>query len=393
MNLHVGRALVDSGFYFLRQVYCATGQIEADLCVVARNIAELQGKSLKKRPWRAADLLAYILQNNQIVRLGAEWTYSEVGAAFLSPLSREDVAVTSFFPDFIIGPRRAYPGMPRLRRGPHPSVLAVLLSAGLFLGLAQRPLLAQAADHDPEIHRLNGRYFAKMGIDFGKILVSPIHWKKTDFLWFGGAVAATGLSVAFLDHGTREWVEDHEDASINDFSLFVSHLGEVPFILGLSTVLYAGGEAFKDDGLRKTGLMSLESFCISGIVVNGMKYIVARARPLSGEGHSSLHWFSFKNNQHAFPSGHSASAFAVAAVIAGQSDSFLVGTASYGVASLVALSRVNNDEHWFSDIVAGSIIGYFIGKKVLSLNAPGGNNKPSVSFGPAPGGFSLSLRF
>ena len=32
--------------------------------------------------------------------------------------------------------------------------LAVSFSAGLFLGLAQRPLLAQSADPDPDIHRV-----------------------------------------------------------------------------------------------------------------------------------------------------------------------------------------------------------------------------------------------
>jgi membrane-associated phospholipid phosphatase len=272
-------------------------------------------------------------------------------------------------------------------------ILAVFFSAGLFLGLAQRPLLAQAADPDPDIHRINGKYFAKLGVDFGKVLISPIHWKGKDLLLFGGAVGTTGLVMAFLDHGTREWVEDHQKTSLTNFSLFITHLGEAPFLLGLSAVLYVGGEAFKNDGLRKTGLMSLESFCITGVVVNGMKYLIARARPLSGEGPSSLHWFSFKNNQHAFPSGHSSSAFAVAAVIAGQSDNFLVGAVSYGLASLVAISRVNNNEHWASDVVAGSIIGYFIGKEVLALNRPSGKNKPTLGFGPAPGGFALSLRF
>lgn len=270
--------------------------------------------------------------------------------------------------------------------------LAVVFSAGPFLGLAQRPLLAQAADHQA-IHRINGRYFGKMGMDFGKVLISPIHWKGKDLLLFGGAVAATGLAMAFLDHGTREWIEDHQKTSFTKFSLSVTRLGEAPFLLGLSAVLYAGGEAFKADGLRKTGLMGLESFCIAGIVVNGIKYLFARARPLSGEGPNSLHWFSFKNNQHAFPSGHSAAAFAVAAVIAGQSHNFLVGAVSYGLASLVAASRVNNNEHWASDVLAGSIIGYFIGKKVLALNGPSHENKPTLSFAPASGGFALSLRF
>lgn len=271
--------------------------------------------------------------------------------------------------------------------------LAAFFSGGLFPGLALRPLSAQAAHGDTDIHRVNGRYFAKTGIDLGKVLISPTHWKGKDLLLFGGAVATTGLAMAFLDHGTREWVEDHQKTSLTNFSLSVTHLGEAPFLLGLSAVLYAGGEAFKNDGLRKTGLLAVESYCLTGLVVTGMKYLAARARPLSGEGHHSFHWFSIKNNQHSFPSGHASSAFAVAAVIAGRSDNFVIGAVSYGLASLVAISRVNNNEHWASDIVAGSVIGYFIGKKVLSLDRPHRENKPSLTVAPAPGGLALSLRF
>jgi len=273
------------------------------------------------------------------------------------------------------------------------ALLVLVVSAGVFLGFNPNAALAQSSDSSPEVHRLNGRYLAKIGIDFGEVLVSPIHWKGKDLLLFGSSVATTGLVMAFLDHGTQEWVEDHQKTSLTNFSLFITHLGEGPFLFGLSAVLYVGGEAFKDDNLRKTALMSLESFCIDGIVVNGMRFLLSRSRPLAGEGPSSFHWFSFQNNQHSFPSGHASAAFAVAAVIAGQSDSFLVGTVSYSLASLVAISRVNNNEHWASDVVAASILGYFIGKEVLALNRSSDKNKPSLSFAPGPGGFSLSLRF
>ena len=280
----------------------------------------------------------------------------------------------------------------RLRRAV--SALSVLLlAAGVFLVLTPNPAQAQSSDSSPEVHRISGKYFVKMGTDLGKVFISPIHWKGKDLWLFGGSVATTGLVMAFLDHGIREWVEDHQNTSYTNFSLFITHLGEPPFLLGLSTVLYVGGEVFNDDNLRKTALMSLESFCLDGIVINGMRYLFSRSRPLSGEGPSSFHWFSFRNGQHSFPSGHTSTAFAVAAVIAGQSDSFLVGAVSYGLASLVAISRVNNNEHWASDVIAASIIGYFIGKEVLALNRPSDQNKPSLSFAPGPGGFSLSLRF
>jgi membrane-associated phospholipid phosphatase len=271
--------------------------------------------------------------------------------------------------------------------------ISASISALLLLGLTQTPLLAQSDDLHPEIYRISGKYFVKSGVDLGKVIVSPIHWKGKDRLLFSGAIATTGLVMAFLDRGIKEWVDDHQVTGSKDFSLFVTHLGEPLVLLGLSAVFYIGGEGFKDDNLRKTALLSLESFCINGIVVNGMRYLLSRSRPLSGDGPSSFHWFSLKNNRHSFPSGHTSTAFAVAAVIAGQSDSFLVGAVSYGLASLVAISRVYNNEHWASDVIAASIIGYFIGKKVLALNRPSDKNKPSLSIAPGLVGFSLSLRF
>lgn len=271
--------------------------------------------------------------------------------------------------------------------------LAPLLAAAVFLVSTPNPARAQSSNPGPEVHHFNGKYLVKMGSDLGKVIISPVHWNGKDLLVFGGAAATTGLVMAFLDHGTREWVEDHQKTSFTNFSLFITHFGEAPVLIGLSAVLYAGGEAFKDDDLRKTALMSLESYCINGVIVTGMKLFFARARPLTGEGPSTFHWFSFKNNQHSFPSGHASSAFAVASVIAGQSDSFLVGAVSYGLASLVAISRVTNNEHWLSDVVAGSFLGYFIGKEVLALNRPSESDKPKLSFAPAVGGFSLSLRF
>lgn len=274
------------------------------------------------------------------------------------------------------------------------TLLVVSAAAWLFLGLGLKPLLALAADSEvaPQAHHFNGKYLLKMGSDLGRVTVSPLHWKGKDFAALG---VATGVTVGafLLDHTTRKWVEDQNETDSDNVSLFVTHLGEAPFLVGLSVLLYTGGEAFKNDGLRKTGLMTLESFAISGVIVTGLKLIAGRHRPLAGHGPLDFHFFSTLNHEHSFPSGHSTSAFAVAAVIAGESDSFLVGAFSYALASAVAISRVENEEHWFSDIIVGSALGYFIGKKVLALNRDSEPGKPSLGFGMAPGGFSLSLRF
>lgn len=271
-------------------------------------------------------------------------------------------------------------------------VLALALSSGLFLGMSPKPLQAQAVDPATESHHFNGKYVVKIGVDFTKVLASPFHWKGKDFILFGASAGAVGLFFA-LDQGIWHWVQKYDTLNSDKFSLAVTRLGEAPFLLGLMATMYAGGEAFKNDSLRKTALMSLESFAIGGVIAAGLKFVFGRHRPWTNKGTFDFKFFSFLNHEHSFPSGHSFAAFSVASVIAGQSDSVVIGAVSYGLAGLVALSRVNNNEHFFSDIVFGSLLGYFVGKQVLALNRSSTPNKPILSFAPGPGGFSLSLRF
>jgi membrane-associated phospholipid phosphatase len=275
------------------------------------------------------------------------------------------------------------------------ALVCVWLVSWLFLGLGFRPLQAVPIETETAAptHHFNGKYLGKLGIDLGKTLISPIHWKGKDLLLFGGAIAATGIVISAMDSDIRDYVHDHQTTSKHNLSLQVTHLGEAPFLLGLSAILYGAGEAFGSDSLRATGLLSIESYAIAGVIVTGMKIVVGRYRPSSGKGPWEFSPFSLKNTNHSFPSGHSIEAFAVASVIAGESDSIWVGAASYGIASLVALSRITNNEHWFSDVFFGSLLGYFVGKEVLYLDRPGDGHKPTLSVGPGPGGLSLSLRF
>lgn len=269
------------------------------------------------------------------------------------------------------------------------------LGLGILLALALLPALLRGQEAVPASspYHFNLKYLGKAGSDLGRVLVSPFHWNGKDLLLFGGSAAITGILMSTLDEEMMEYVANHETQGQKDFSLAVTHLGEGPFLIGLSAVLYGTGELAGSESLRKAGLLSLESFGIAAVITTGLKVIAGRHRPAAGEGAFSFNPFTRSNVEHSFPSGHSASAFAVASVIAGVSDSFWVGAVSYGLAGLVALSRVTNNEHWLSDIFFGSVIGYFVGKEVLALNRPSGEGKPTLALGAAPGGLSVSLRF
>jgi membrane-associated phospholipid phosphatase len=97
------------------------------------------------------------------------------------------------------------------------------------------------------------------------------------------------------------------------------------------------------------------------------------------------------------PSGHAASAFAVATTIAGQSSSAAVDILAYSLAALAGLSRIHDNKHWASDVFLGSAVGYFSARKIAALNRPKTADRIDVNFSfQAAGGrraLTLSLGF
>ena len=93
-----------------------------------------------------------------------------------------------------------------------------------------------------------------------------------------------------------------------------------------------------------------------------VKEVVGRRRPdqLPVDSHS-FHAFS---GDAAFPSGHSTVAFALAESVNRTSGRAWVPFVSYPAATLVAWSRVRDDRHWTSDVLAGAALGIWTARKV-----------------------------
>jgi membrane-associated phospholipid phosphatase len=68
---------------------------------------------------------------------------------------------------------------------------------------------------------------------------------------------------------------------------------------------------------------------------------------------------------HGFPSGHTASSFAVAAVVE-ETYGEAYGILAYTFAGLVAWHRIDNRNHDLSDVIFGACLGTVIGKSVSS---------------------------
>ena len=88
------------------------------------------------------------------------------------------------------------------------------------------------------------------------------------------------------------------------------------------------------------------SAAIMAGVVNGIKYSVGRLRP-DGSRHNS------------FPSGHTATAFMTASMLHKEYGwrSPWLSIGGYTAAAVTGVSRICNNRHWLSDVVAGAVVG------------------------------------
>jgi membrane-associated phospholipid phosphatase len=88
------------------------------------------------------------------------------------------------------------------------------------------------------------------------------------------------------------------------------------------------------------------------------------------------------SDHRSFPSGHASNAFAMASVFARHYKKLAIPL--YGVATYVAASRMAANKHYFSDVVAGSGLGWVIGRSVVRRNGRPPDSQALKPDEPAP---------
>jgi hypothetical protein len=219
---------------------------------------------------------------------------------------------------------------------------------------------------------------------------APRSWQRRDLLKLS-AIIASGTLVYIFDQDIHDWFQERRNPTSDDISRYTEPMGNGYFLGGSLAALYVTGEIFDDTNLRKTALLGLESWIITGVVVGGMKFLIGRARPHEEETSTTFHPFSFRSRYRSFPSGHASAAFAVATTIADHSDKFIVDALAYSLALLAGISRIHDGEHWASDVLIGAAIGHFVSKKITAAHRRKGKRKIQVGFRFSPRGQSLTI--
>lgn len=148
------------------------------------------------------------------------------------------------------------------------------------------------------------------------------------------------------------------------------------FIVG--GALYATGRLADEPRLVRLAAHGGTAMATSLLATGVLKTTLGRARPSVSADTNPRDFRLFRgwtaDAYQAFPSGHSSLAFAVAAAATAEihgwnrDATWITAPLLYGGATLVGLSRMYEDRHWPTDILAGAAIGTFAGIKAVRFS-------------------------
>lgn len=225
-------------------------------------------------------------------------------------------------------------------------------------------------------------YFPMLFHNLGQQAVSPFHMTGKEALFVAGVSAfTTGMLFldADIDRGFRP--VKNRNPFLKQISPEFTQLGDY-YGYGLLAAYGAYSMVFKKHKALHTAMLASQAAISAGLWVRLIKVCTGRMRPgatYADRQYNEDHWFGpitqFDPDTRrgrsvaafdAFPSGHTAAAFALAGVFAIQYSEYrAVPYVAYSLASLVAVSRLVEHEHWASDLLPGALIGYACSRQVV----------------------------
>jgi membrane-associated phospholipid phosphatase len=232
----------------------------------------------------------------------------------------------------------------------------------------------------------------RYGSDSVALVKAPLYWNKGDWEKAGGVVVILG-GLMLADR-------DIDDAARRNRSAFTDKLSSLTTALGdqygfeISGTLFAAGLLLHHENLRDTGREAIEAGILAHILDRYFfKRAFGRERPADSNGRTV---FVPGSNHDSFPSGHATEAFAVASVIATRSKGWPIPVIAYAAATLVAMDRVNNRDHFASDVVAGAFLGTAVGRFLVRRHGEeksGVLSKADLEVVPIRNGLAARLTF
>jgi hypothetical protein len=247
-----------------------------------------------------------------------------------------------------------------LRIRPLVIIFAILMLGTSVFGQTSQPDSTSQPQATPT-PSLEKKFLANIFRDQRAIWTAPFNIHRSDAKWLAPLGVATAVFVATDRHTSGELFDPGNHRTRLSISRDLSRLGSGYATGGVAAAFYFVGRAKHDARARETGLLSAEALIDSAIVVTALKTATQRQRPPKDNANGE-----FFVGGSSFPSGHAISAWSVATVVASEYGRHrpLVRFGAYGLATAVSLARYTGTNHFLSDVLVGSALGYGIGRYV-----------------------------
>jgi hypothetical protein len=184
---------------------------------------------------------------------------------------------------------------------------------------------------------------------------SPKNLRFVDLDWLLPLGIATGGMLATDTEYSRHLLSSPSRLNSSEN---ISNYG-IGSLVGIEGGFYLWGRMTHDDHEQETSILGGEAALDSLAMTYALKSVFRRQRPLVNNYRGS-----FWAGGDSFPSVHAAAAWSIASIIAHEYPGPLTSLLTYGMASLISASRIDAKQHFSSDVLIGSTIGWLVGQHV-----------------------------
>ena len=186
---------------------------------------------------------------------------------------------------------------------------------------------------------------------------APARLRVQDSIWL---VPSGGITAGLI--ATDRDTSLHISNGLHTQNRYVSlsNYG-IAALAGGTGALYLWGHFTDNDHAREAGVLAGEAAVDSLAITEAVKYATGRNRPFQGD-HNGEFW----SGGDSFPSDHAAVAWAAASVLSHEYPGPLPKLLAYGAAAAISAARVEGKQHFTSDVLVGSAIGWLTGELVYS---------------------------
>jgi len=252
------------------------------------------------------------------------------------------------------------------------------LMGGLWLAISlSLPAAPAKAEEQNPLGSDAGDFFGALPETAMHMAMFPANQTVAGPWWTLAALGTAGLTFAY-DGEIRRHFQKNRSSTLDHAADAGSLVGNPLVHAGLVSGIYAGGLLMEREDWRQTALRAAEALFLADAVTLVAKEAIGRARPDTGADKDHFRPFRFNGSADSLPSLHTASSFALATVLAHDTDSVGIAASYYLAATWVGASRIMQDHHWASDVVVGAVIGGLSGWSVLQEKATVGRQQLTV---------------